>query len=107
MQAGSEMTLTAYRPLQYEAAPKFPLGPWGRASLSGAAVSTCERLLENPPGIPPNRRYLCVSKATALTAEEVQMLMHKWMRTYIYMYSERHVSSHIRKEHMRSPSVHI
>lgn len=74
-QASSEMTLTAYRPLQYEAAPNFPLGPWGRASLPGVAVSTCERLLANPPGFPLNRRYLCVSKATALTTEEVERLL--------------------------------
>ncbi|KAL8452737.1 hypothetical protein Emed_001301 [Eimeria media] len=41
-EAESQMSFTAYRPLQYEAALGFPLGPWGRASLSSAPV---EKLL--------------------------------------------------------------
>lgn len=71
-QADNQMAFTAYRPLQYEAAPGFQLGPWGRVSLSGAPVSTCERLLGAPPS---SRRILCISKATALSADEVEKLL--------------------------------
>ncbi|KAL8433265.1 hypothetical protein ACSSS7_004050 [Eimeria intestinalis] len=70
------MSFTAYRALQYEAAPGFPLGPWGRASLSSAPVSSCEKLLEKiHEGLPTNRRCLCVSKATALTPPEIERLL--------------------------------
>ncbi|KAL8274714.1 hypothetical protein Esti_001429 [Eimeria stiedai] len=75
-QAESQMSFTAYRPLQYVAALGFPLGPWGRASLSSAPVSSCEKLLEKiAEGLPTNRRCLCISKATALTPPEVERLL--------------------------------
>ncbi|KAL8447025.1 hypothetical protein Emag_004497 [Eimeria magna] len=70
------MSFTAYRPLQYEASLGFPLGPWGRASLSSAPVSSCEKLLEKiNEGLPTSRRCLCISKATALTPPEVERLL--------------------------------
>ncbi|KAL8425104.1 hypothetical protein Efla_001493 [Eimeria flavescens] len=74
--ADSQMSLTAFRPLQFEAAPGFPLGPWGRAALLGAPVCSCEQLLAGMPDeLPVGRRFLCVSKATALTADEVGKLL--------------------------------
>lgn len=66
--------MTAYRPLQYRAAAGFPLGPWGRASLQGASLCTCEKLLERSEEIPSaSRRFLCVSRATALNAQQVSL----------------------------------
>lgn len=74
MQADTQMSITAYRPLQYEAGPGFPLGPWGRTNLAGVSVNSCDKLLEglHASVLPPNRRFLCVAKPTALTIQEVR-----------------------------------
>ncbi|CDJ64118.1 hypothetical protein, conserved [Eimeria necatrix] len=70
------MSMTAYRPLQYRAAAGFPLGPWGRASLQGASLCTCEKLLERSEETPSaSRRLLCVSRATALNSQQVEALL--------------------------------
>ncbi|CDI87925.1 hypothetical protein EPH_0069320 [Eimeria praecox] len=74
--AGSQMSLTGYRPLQYRTAASFPLGPWGRVYLQGAPVCTCEKLLEGlerPATASP--RVLCVARATALKAQQVEKLL--------------------------------
>lgn len=75
-EAGSQMSLTGYRPLQYRTAASFPLGPWGRVYLQGAPVCTCEKLLEGlerPATASP--RVLCVARATALKAQQVEKLL--------------------------------
>lgn len=71
-QADTQMSLTAYQPLQYEAAPSFPLGPWGRPNLSGALVLSCKKLQQQQTSM---RRFLCVSKATDLTLAELEQLL--------------------------------
>lgn len=68
------MSLTGYRPLQYKAAANFPLGPWGRVSLPGASLCTCEKLLDGLAATgAASSRVLCVARATALTAEQVSL----------------------------------
>ncbi|CDJ49969.1 Nicalin-1, related [Eimeria brunetti] len=74
-EARSQMALTGYRPLQYRAAANFPLGPWGSVSLQGAPICTCEKLLEGGAAAAASSRVLCVSRATAVTAVQVEKLL--------------------------------
>ncbi|OEH74647.1 hypothetical protein cyc_02002 [Cyclospora cayetanensis] len=102
--ASSEMTMVAYRPLQYKGASGAPLGTWGRVALGGAPVCTCEQLLDIVAESTTNRRALCVTTVETITAAKASISLwreflsataEKEMREIEKMLLDRHSSAAI------------
>lgn len=78
----SQLSVDAFRALQYKAAPDFPLGVWGPSFFSSAPVLSCRAVaeaVESEEALQrlPSRRSLCLARAADLQLADLSRLLKR------------------------------